>query len=94
LNITDGKRKRALLLYQVGEATHSIFDTLSETGDNYETAVFINGTPIRMMVDTGASADILDEKSFCEIQKHQNVTLQPTKKRMFAYYGSSSQHQH
>jgi hypothetical protein len=32
-------RKKALLLYQVGEATHSIFDTLSETGDNYETAI-------------------------------------------------------
>ena len=52
--------------------------------------VFVNGTPIRMMIDTGASADILDEKSFREIQKHQDITLQPPKKRMFAY-GSSSQ---
>lgn len=52
--------------------------------------VSVNGAPIRMMIDTGASADILDEKSFREIQKHQDITLQTPKKRMFAY-GSSSQ---
>ncbi len=39
LNITDGQRKRALLLYQVGEATQAIFDTLPETGDDYDTAM-------------------------------------------------------
>ena len=39
LNITDGGRKRALLIYQVGEDTQSIFDTLTDTGDDYDTAI-------------------------------------------------------
>ncbi len=39
LNITDGQRKRALLLYQVGEVTQAIFDTLPETGDDFDTAM-------------------------------------------------------
>lgn len=39
LNITDVKRKQALLLYQIGEATLFIFDTLSDTGDDYHTAM-------------------------------------------------------
>ena len=39
LNITDGGRKRALLIYQAGEDTQSIFDTLTDTGDDYDTAI-------------------------------------------------------
>ena len=38
-NITDGARKRALLLYQVGQATQEIFDTIPDTGDDYDTAI-------------------------------------------------------
>lgn len=34
LNIKDDTQKRALLLYQAGEATQDIFDTLSETGED------------------------------------------------------------
>ena len=39
LNITDDKQKRALLLYQSGQQTQEIFDTLSDTGDDYKTAL-------------------------------------------------------
>ena len=41
LNVTDNKQKRALLLYQAGQATQDIFDTLAETGDDddYDSAV-------------------------------------------------------
>ena len=39
LNITDDKQKRALLLYQAGQETQEIFDTLTETGEDYKTAV-------------------------------------------------------
>ena len=35
----DSKVKRGLLLTYVGEATNDIFDTLPETGDDYDTAV-------------------------------------------------------
>lgn len=38
MNITDDKQKRALLLYQAGPATQEIFETLSDTGDDYKTA--------------------------------------------------------
>ena len=39
LNIKDDKQKRAVLLYQVGEATQDIFETFTETGEDYKTAV-------------------------------------------------------
>ena len=40
-DITDAKRKRELLLHQVGQQTHNIFDTLPDHGaeDDYKTAV-------------------------------------------------------
>ncbi len=38
VNITDDKQQRAMLLYQAGPATHDIFDTLPDTGDDYGTA--------------------------------------------------------
>ncbi len=34
LNIKEDTQKRALLLYQAGEATQEIFDTLSDTGED------------------------------------------------------------
>ena len=38
MNITNDKQKRALLLYQAGEATQEIFEMLPETGEDYTTA--------------------------------------------------------
>ena len=38
MNITDDKQKRALLLYQAGPETQEIFETLTDTGDDYKTA--------------------------------------------------------
>ena len=37
-NITDDKQKRAMLLYQAGSATQDIFQTLANTGTDYDTA--------------------------------------------------------
>ena len=39
LNVTEDKQKRALLLYQAGQATQEIFDTIPDTGDSYDTAM-------------------------------------------------------
>ena len=39
MNITNDKQKRAVLLYQVGQATQEIFDTLPDTGDDFDTAM-------------------------------------------------------
>ena len=38
-NITEDKQKRALLLYQAGQETQELFDTLPDTGDDYTTAL-------------------------------------------------------
>ena len=37
-NITDDKQKRAMLLYQAGPDTQDIFETLEDTGEDYNTA--------------------------------------------------------
>ena len=52
--------------------------------------VNINDTPVRMMINTGASVDIMDEKSFNQIQNHGTIDLQPPQKCIYAY-GSESQ---
>ena len=39
LNITEDKQKRALLLYQAGQETQEIFETLTDTGTDYKTAL-------------------------------------------------------
>ena len=42
-----------------------------------------------MIVDTGASTDILDEETFNKVNQ-RNIVLHPTTKRLFAY-GSTAQ---
>lgn len=39
MKIEDAQQKHALLLYQIGEATQSIFDTFTDTGDDFHTAI-------------------------------------------------------
>jgi hypothetical protein len=39
VNVTDDKQKRALLLYQAGQDTQELFDTLTDTGEDYATAI-------------------------------------------------------
>ena len=34
INVTEPKRKRALLLHYIGEVAYDIFDTLHETGED------------------------------------------------------------
>ena len=52
--------------------------------------VNINDTPLRMLIDTGTSAGIMDETSFNQIQNHDTIDLQPPQKRIYAN-GSESQ---
>ena len=55
-----------------------------------EVCVKVNGISIKMIVDTGASTDILDENTFSKIKQLKNIKLQTPTKRIFAY-GSNSQ---
>ena len=38
-NVTDKKRQRALLLHLAGPEVQEVFETLTETGDDYDTAL-------------------------------------------------------
>ena len=38
MNVTEDKQKRALLLYQAGQATQEIFETIPDNGADYATA--------------------------------------------------------
>ena len=38
-DVKEDKQKRALLLYQAGEATQEIFETIPDTGDDFATAL-------------------------------------------------------
>ena len=51
--------------------------------------VNVNNVPVRMIIGTGAAADIIDENSLSEIQKHCTVQLDTPKKRIFAYASES-----
>ena len=51
--------------------------------------VKINNVDIKMIIDTGASIDIVDETAFKHINQ-DNITLQPSSKRLLAY-GSKTQ---
>ena len=55
-----------------------------------ETTVGVNGVLVKMMVDTGASTDILDEETFSKIAKSTKIELKEASARIFAY-GSTSQ---
>ena len=52
--------------------------------------VKVNNVEVEMVVDTGASTDIIDETAFDKVNQDKMITLQPTTRRLFAY-GSNEQ---
>jgi len=48
-------------------------------------SVNINNILIDMIIDTGASIDILDESAYEKVRLHDNTLLTPSPKRLFAY---------
>ena len=47
--------------------------------------ISVNHTPIKMVIDTGASVDIIDELAFNTLQKNTPLALQRSTTRIFAY---------
>ena len=47
--------------------------------------VKINNTNVKMILNTGASIDILDEPTFNALQKTQMIELYRSKTKLFAY---------
>ena len=64
-----------------GESAHSKIPKVS---------IQINETPLDIIVDTGASSDILDETTFASLNKEGDIQLQPPSKHLCAY-GSGQQ---
>ena len=52
-------------------------------------SVRIGDVVVEMVIDTGATTDILDEATYRNIHQNEGTKLQPTTKRLFAY-GSGS----
>ena len=52
--------------------------------------VKLNGVTISMIIDMGASTDIIDEKDFAKVNQTSNLELQPSTRCIFAY-GADSQ---
>ena len=53
-------------------------------------SVKIGHVVVEMVIDTGATTDILDEATYRNTHQNEDTELQPTTKRLFAY-GSDSQ---
>ena len=54
-------------------------------------SLMISEIPVDMIIDTGASIDILDETTYRKFNYSGKITLQPSTKRLFAY-GSTKLH--
>ena len=70
LDITDTKRKRALLLHYAGEEVDEIFDTLTDTGDEYQTAK----DKITEHFKKGQNSD-LEELKFRDMKQNDGETI-------------------
>ena len=55
-----------------------------------ETSVEINGVAVKVMIDTGASTDIIDEAAFQKIDLTRPTLLEEDTCRIFAYGSKSS----
>ena len=68
----------------------SIFTPQPDIGKKIPTVtVRINEVETEMIVDTGASTDIIDESTLQQVDPENKITLQPTTKRLFAYVSTS-----
>ena len=89
----DKSRVRQVQDEAVEEASSSDDEYLYILGQDKTTptvSLKIDDTIVEMIVDTGASMDILDEATFEKVNYLKHIELQPPTKRLFAY-GSESQ---
>ena len=47
--------------------------------------ISVDNIPINMVIDTGASIDIIDEHTFNTVRQNAPIVLQPSSTRIFAY---------
>ena len=62
-----------------------LYTVNSEQQKTPKTCIKINNVYVNMVVDTGASIDIIDEPTFAALQKSARIKLQQSKTRIFAY---------
>ena len=89
----NGRQDRIQIVDEEESDSSSDDEYLYSTGTNKSkiptVVVKINNVDIKMIIDTGASIDIVDETAFKHINQ-DNITLQPSSKRLLAY-GSKTQ---
>ena len=62
--------------------------TTGSTSRPLQTTIRVNGTPVEMEIDTGASASIVREETFNKIQEGQSkLELKPVAVRLQTYTG-------
>ena len=80
---------QAIKLEESDEASSSdeeyLYMTDRRTSKVPTVKVRVNDVEVEMIVDTGASTDILDEVTFQQIHRRNSIVLQPSSKRLFAY---------
>ena len=93
-------RLNSHIYHVVSSEPHQKSDSSSDEylytpGDTTKTTVpkvdvKLNGISISMIIYTGASTDIIDEKDFAKVNQTSNLELQPSTRCIFAY-GADSQ---
>ena len=91
-----GEQRKIKIVRFEGDSSSSDEEYLYSTGKDkskVSTAdVRINDVEIEMIVDNGASMDILDKTTFHKVNHNKDIALQPMTKRLFAY-GSQGRRQ-
>ena len=72
-------------LSRASDTDEYLFTVFSKEQKTPTTRVQINNVTVDMVVDTGASIDIVDESTLVLLQKSTQINLKPPKTRVFAY---------
>ena len=62
-----------------------LYTVTSENQNTPKARIKVNNVDVQMVVDTGASIDIIDQPDFEALQKSARIALQKSKTRIFAY---------
>ena len=89
-----GEQRKIKIVRFEGDSSSSdeeyLYSTSKDKSKVPTADVRVNDVEIEMIVDTGATTDVLDESTFHKVNHNKEIALQPTTKHLFAY-GSNEQ---
>jgi hypothetical protein len=59
--------------------------TLNSNTDDAEMQLLVNGQPVNVLIDSGASCNIVGTATFSHLQSKCNVQLKPKSTRLYPY---------